>query len=616
MKLKIQEMYNMRTTGNRLLDAISLDSVEEVKEFIEAKIEINGMITAKFFEVTPLLYAISIGNKIMVQLLLEHRASLQVGLTCKPYPFLYACSRKNGEDMVSLLVEKKAEVNQVFDCHNNLKATPLGTAIRTNCPVIVRTLLELKANPALEVNPLMRAAKVGSKEIIRLLLTAGVNVNETATVDDYDYTSRYGKDKLYTPLQILLSNPVSDFSGSEAGSAQLLLEFKADMSFRHPVVYQIFLLVYHNDVKFFRQQANLETINYQKDDGPTPLYLAVSHGNKYTTMVKTLLELKADPNLCFKDASILKNSSPLEGAIKGECIEFIDESCRENLIFSKKGAFNCFSKNVAFVNCFYEEKVSPEMAFLLLDAKADVYHRSFEGFGLWEMALQHKQIFLLAALMGHYLQLIQSGLKDRNYLAFSNLGTSFRTHLQQRFEEVIRTRNEIEPTKLIAEMLIDKHDVAQVMLEAVSKNRLEIFRCFTKYICSIAYLELFIVKTGITIILEYLLSPLPAESRIHDDTEKETKSTHKLTDEDELTNALFESMNIDDGEVLFSLVKNMYGFFGPRASQEDSAIVSTMVMSSRDLIAGSSGGKFTLDTAVKPGDDVLLPLSKTYTSPF
>lgn len=133
-------------------------------------------------EQTPLYGATAAGSVGMASLLLDCGASINHVARRGATPLL-AAARARSEPLISLLVARGADVNSMDYSHN----TPLSRAVEAKLVESVRLLLREGADanggakstypgtpPA---HPLTLATKFGSKEIVRLLISAGSDVD-------------------------------------------------------------------------------------------------------------------------------------------------------------------------------------------------------------------------------------------------------------------------------------------------------------------------------------------------------------------------------------------------------------------------------------------------------
>jgi 26S proteasome non-ATPase regulatory subunit 10 len=128
----------------------------------------------------PLHWAVSYNHLPIIELLLETKdqdIDAQDGLGWTP--LMMACSRKDGEAVIDLLLKKDADVNM----KNNNNQTALHfTASKANLDV-AKTLLSHSASARVKDKrgqlPLHRAAAVGSVPMLKLLVSAKSPLNAT-----------------------------------------------------------------------------------------------------------------------------------------------------------------------------------------------------------------------------------------------------------------------------------------------------------------------------------------------------------------------------------------------------------------------------------------------------
>lgn len=123
-----------------LLDLIRIGSVEQLEKFLDSEhYEIDCM---DEFSLTPLYYAIALGNKEIIDLLLKHSASINWKMKGGTIPLLISPDN----DIEQMLLKNGADIN-----HIGLDGdTPLITAARNTDTVLVKRLIKGNANVNLQ----------------------------------------------------------------------------------------------------------------------------------------------------------------------------------------------------------------------------------------------------------------------------------------------------------------------------------------------------------------------------------------------------------------------------------------------------------------------------------
>ena len=242
-----------------LLDAVEYEDLEETKEILQYKFNINK---SKRNLMTPLHFAVLLDNFEITEELLKHNADVEVINDIKETPLIIATKMKNLK-IVRKLLKYKANPN-VFDT----QMSPLHIAIENGCNEIAKELVkngaDLNAVDDASRTPLYISVQEGNIEIARLLLDEGCNVNahiyDTAlhiAVDDGNYLM------------------VSELLERGANANLKCFEYFEEMS-------PFQLAVTKNDPKFVRIFFDLEInvdFNLKNKERKTALELAFQHGN-------------------------------------------------------------------------------------------------------------------------------------------------------------------------------------------------------------------------------------------------------------------------------------------------------------------------------------------------
>lgn len=184
----------------RLLEAASSNDYPVVLDCIKKGADVN---TLTWENVSPLMYAVSAGNKQMVKLLLDKGAKVNVQ-PMNGFTALMTAAKYGYTDIAGMLIADSANVNQT----KANQATALHYACLYNNDTIVFQLLNAGANPNLlssdSISPLAMAAINGSYESAYQLIDAGAEIN---TVDKQGFTPlMLAAQNGYTPVVELLLN--------------------------------------------------------------------------------------------------------------------------------------------------------------------------------------------------------------------------------------------------------------------------------------------------------------------------------------------------------------------------------------------------------------------------
>ncbi|KAF0700898.1 Aste57867_8584 [Aphanomyces stellatus] len=229
---------------------------------------------------TPLVHAASNGKSEVVQVLLQHNASID-GHRSDRLSALLRAVQKGSTDTVRLLLDRGADVESSFPDGK----TPLVFAAAHGVSPLVTLLLERNANPDAQDevgnSALLLAAGNGYPKIVHLLLDATANSNLSNYVRKIHIfalatTAAAASEGHADVLKIMLSNETTDVdSVNEEGWTALL--HASD----HGHLECVKILLQH--------QANPNTVAV---NGTTGLLLATKRG--YHEIVRTLLQAGAD----------------------------------------------------------------------------------------------------------------------------------------------------------------------------------------------------------------------------------------------------------------------------------------------------------------------------------
>jgi ankyrin repeat protein len=151
---------------NELLQAIENDDVQKVREILTAGTDVNFINDDDEF---PLKTACWRGNKVIVELLIESGAEVNLADDSEFYTPLMAASRHGHAEIVQLLIKHGVDVNAQDDYDN----TSLTRAAESGHLEVVRLLLENGANPNLrdefDETPLELAEENGHFEVAEFI---------------------------------------------------------------------------------------------------------------------------------------------------------------------------------------------------------------------------------------------------------------------------------------------------------------------------------------------------------------------------------------------------------------------------------------------------------------
>jgi ankyrin repeat protein len=176
--------------GRNALSYAAESNSEAVARFLLQK---GGLIDAQDSEKrTPLCWAAVTGSFEVALLLLNQKANIHQADQEKVTPLLGA-ARAGSESLISSLVARGADVNAMSRSGD----TALSRAVEAKLVESIRLLLRNGADvnggtdPA---HPLVLATNIGSKEIVRLLVSAGSNVDQIdhAGVPPLAYAAKHG----------------------------------------------------------------------------------------------------------------------------------------------------------------------------------------------------------------------------------------------------------------------------------------------------------------------------------------------------------------------------------------------------------------------------------------
>ena len=287
-----------------LMLAIDRNDLAVVTRLVRGNTDVNR---ANEYGATPLWLASSAGNVQLIQLLLDAHARPNAALLSGETPLMAAVDRGH-IDAATLLLDRGADVNAR---ESNGGQTALMWATANRLPDIVKLLLDHGADPRARskggFTPLLFAAQQGDVESGRLLLHAGVDVN--------DRTDRDRK----TALMIAAASGNGDFAALLLdGGAEPDLSDESGFAALHYAALDgdgaevVRTLLAHGAHPNPRTTKDSREYVYAGVNlaGATPLFLAASRGN--VENVRALLAGGADPFMKTE-----KGTAPLHVATWG-----------------------------------------------------------------------------------------------------------------------------------------------------------------------------------------------------------------------------------------------------------------------------------------------------------
>ena len=333
------DMPDKTNAETPLYEAVQKGQIQVVRYLLSKKADIN--LSSK--DTPPLQRAAQMGNKSMVEFLLQNGASVDA-VNSSGETSLMVAAREGHRVIVELLIKNKANINAqskpgwtalTYASSKGLKTmvevllqngadpnkrvsrqdihTPLSIAVDNGKTAIVKLLLEHKADPnGGPRSTFISAVKKQDKELVRLLASHGANIEDKESFD-YNRTSnsRYG-----TALHMAIENENWDM-------VDLLLEFKANTDARdsqnfNPVHY----VIEKGNESLLKTMLSLK--GAQKVElNPTnsvPL-LNYAAGRNQTKLARILIEAGADLNLEYPDGNY---STPLIMAVMNCSKEFVE----------------------------------------------------------------------------------------------------------------------------------------------------------------------------------------------------------------------------------------------------------------------------------------------------
>ncbi|KAK2714306.1 hypothetical protein QYM36_008760 [Artemia franciscana] len=292
-KAEVNARNNIRKTP--LHTAAENENLDAIGFLIDNKAEINAKAE---FGYTPLDAGVLSGNKHAVKLLLENNAEFKNNIfvdRTESAPLHYAVDLGHKE-IVEILVAKGADVNI-----NYINQTPLILATKKNHTDIVKFLIENGANVNTDhCKALFLASQAGFRDIVEMLLKNKGCVNIGCTEDNSAAPLHFAAIGGHTEIiNLLIAHGATVDAITTDGSTPLYLT----VEYGHEEATEVLI-------------SNKANINIQNIEGMTPLHVAAADG--YANVVEILLRNGAKINI--KD---IERRTPLELAVANGHLEVV-----------------------------------------------------------------------------------------------------------------------------------------------------------------------------------------------------------------------------------------------------------------------------------------------------
>jgi ankyrin repeat protein len=372
--VKVLLEHKKTNVRNLLFRAISEDSIEIIKTFIELGIDFN--LRDDETECTPLMMAVQEGCNGIVKMLLDHE-SIRKNINAQNLSgqtALFIAAKKNNEQVIKLLLSKGANPTYM-DANGNM---PLLCAIKECNSSAMRVLLENKLvcqkindqNKAGQT-PFNLAIEKNNKRMFHLLLE---KIEDPTVADEKGDTPLLCAVRVrnISAMKVLLENELvcqkindSNKDGYTALSlairkkdkemVRLLLEEGANPNCFYNKMYSpLMRAAYDGDIEIFEMLLkNKALVNLANNQKATPLHIAV--WKKQTQMVQRLLSLGADINFFNPDYNYETALSIAQEMGYGELeILLIQHGAKYHPSYKPPYLFN--HSNLSIANPYHEEE--------------------------------------------------------------------------------------------------------------------------------------------------------------------------------------------------------------------------------------------------------------------
>ncbi len=248
---------------------------------------------------------------------------------------LFVASDKGRNDVVKLLVEAGADLNQTWN-----GVTPLFQASQNAHTEVVQVLVKAGADLNQAWNgetPLFQASQNGHAEVVQVLVKAGADLNQAD--DGATPLFQSSQNGHIEVVQVLVKagadlNQADDgatplFMASQNGHAkvvQVLVDAGADLNQTWNGATPLFIASQNGHAEVVQVLVDAgANLNQANDDGATPLFMASQNG--HAEVVEILVKNGANP-LKKWHPYVLCTKSPLRAARQGQLFRLIDPEAR------------------------------------------------------------------------------------------------------------------------------------------------------------------------------------------------------------------------------------------------------------------------------------------------
>lgn len=311
------------------------NSVDTLKQIIDFLLEKN----ADYEQIKSilLLFEVKVNNQKTVEKLLKSGATVNV-LIQNEFP-LYVAAKNNSTEIMKLLIKNGAYIDGL----NEVGETPLYVAVLNGALEATKLLIEKEADVNVEVEsnvlpPLMVAImnenenKENSKEIIKLLIEGGANVNYKISDRDLDD----GIDSRFTPLCY----------ASNIDTIKLLIEKGANINNQSEKGLTVLMNVdsLAKEKLLIEKGANINAIDNKKNSVLLNILLKNKENPEVLEMTKLLMEKGVDLKLLNnegKDALMIASEIGIKELVNMLIEKGVDVKRRNQRrnIFNVSGVF-------------------------------------------------------------------------------------------------------------------------------------------------------------------------------------------------------------------------------------------------------------------------------------